>query len=161
MTISSCMGRTLPPQSFGGRQTVGPVAFRAAHGANRPLTPADPDIGPVAAAMGQPTRATMLTTLLGGAPVTVTELGCAAGVSASTASVHLARLASQHLVASEVVGRERHYRLAGPAVAEALEALQRIAAPPAVRSLSGAGAAERLRLARSCYDHLAGRSASR
>ncbi len=99
----------------------------------------------------------MLTVLLGGAPVTVTELARAAGVTPSTASLHLARLARQRLVAAEPAGRERHYRLAGPAVAEALEALQRIADPPSVGSLSGASAAERLRAARSCYDHLAGR----
>ena len=119
--------------------------------------PADPDIGHVAAAIGQRARATMLTALLGGAPVTVTELARAAGVSASTASLHLTRLASQHLVVAEPAGRERHYRLASPEVAEALEALQRIAEPPSVGSLSGATAAERLRVARSCYDHLAGR----
>lgn len=89
--------------------------------------------------------------------MTVTELAGAAGVSASTASLHLSRLARQHLVDAETVGRERHYRLAGSEAAEALEALQRIAASPSVDSLSGAGAAERLRLARSCYDHLAGR----
>lgn len=99
----------------------------------------------------------MLSALLGGAPATVTDLARAAGVSASTASLHLARLASQRLVAAEPAGRERHYGLAGPRVAEALEALQRISDSPSVRSLSAAGAAERLRLARSCYDHLAGR----
>ena len=126
-------------------------------GAHATTVPADPDIASIAAAVGQPTRATMLSALLGGTPLTVTELARAAGVSASTASLHLSRLAKQHLVAAETAGRERHYRLAGPAVAEALEALQRLADPPSVRSLAGANAAERLRLARSCYDHLAGR----
>ncbi len=118
---------------------------------------ADPDIAPVAAAIGQRARATMLTVLLGGTPVTVTELARAAGVTPSTASLHLATLASRHLVTAQAAGRERHYQLAGPEVAQALEALQRIADPPTVRSLSGASAAERLRMARSCYDHLAGR----
>lgn len=89
--------------------------------------------------------------------MTVTDLARASGVSASTASLHLTRLASQRLVAGETAGRERHYRLASPQVAEALEALQRIANPPRVRSLSARSAAQRLRMARSCYDHLAGR----
>jgi DNA-binding transcriptional ArsR family regulator len=119
--------------------------------------PADPDIATIAAAIGQPTRAAMLTMLLAGAPASVTALARAAGVTPSTASVHLASLASRRLVTAEATGRERHYRLAGLEVAQALEALQRIADPPSVRSLSAAGAAERLRLARSCYDHLAGR----
>lgn len=119
--------------------------------------PSDPDIATIAAAIGQPTRATMLTVLLGGTPVTVAELARAAAVTASTASVHLTTLAGQRLVTVEAVGRERRYQLAGPEVAQALEALQRIADPQSVRSLSGARAAERLRLARSCYDHFAGR----
>lgn len=42
-------------------------------------------------------------------------------------------------------------------MAEALEALQRIANRSPARSLSSARAADRLRSARSCYDHLAGR----
>lgn len=117
----------------------------------------DPDIAAVAAAIGQPARATMLSVLLGGAPVTVSDLARASGVSTSTASLHLTRLACQRLVAGETVGRERHYRLASPEVAKALEALQRIANPARVRSLSATSAAQRLRLARSCYDHLAGR----
>jgi DNA-binding transcriptional ArsR family regulator len=119
--------------------------------------PSDPDIATIAAAIGQPARAAMLTVLLAGTPASVTALARAAGVTASTASVHLTNLASRQLVTAEAAGRERRYRLASVEVAQALEALQRIADPPGVRSLSGAGAAERLRLARSCYDHLAGR----
>lgn len=42
-------------------------------------------------------------------------------------------------------------------MARALEALQRLAKPAPTGSLGAATAAEQLRFARSCYDHLAGR----
>ena len=58
-----------------------------------------------------------------------TELAAAAGVSAPTASSHLARLLDGGLVTVEQHGRHRYYRLAGHHVAEAVEALARIAPP--------------------------------
>jgi hypothetical protein len=56
-------------------------------------------------------------------------------------------------------GRHRSYRLAGPEVAQAIEALQRFAPRQATHSLRGAGSAHALSYARFCYDHLAGRLA--
>jgi DNA-binding transcriptional ArsR family regulator len=118
---------------------------------------ADPDISAVAAAIGQPARAKMLSALLAGVPLDVSELAQRAGVSSGTASLHLSRLAELGLIAGERSGRRRYYQLNGEDVARALEALQRLAPPAAVRSLDGARRAERLRFARSCYDHLAGK----
>lgn len=117
---------------------------------------AEPDIAAVAAAIGQHARAAMLSALLRGTPLTVTELAREAEVSVSTASLHLTKLSKARLVAVEVAGRERHYRLNGPGVAAAIEALQRLAPCAPVRSLSGSAKAAQLRLARTCYDHLAG-----
>ena len=54
-------------------------------------------------------------------------------------------------------GRSRFYRLASPAVAEALEALSRISPPQPIRSLRQGTYARALREARTCYNHLAGR----
>src|SRR3972149_6754280 len=50
----------------------------------------------------------------------------------------------------------RYYRLAGPGVAEALEALS-VLAPKTVPTGEGAQTIDSLRMARTCYDHLAGR----
>ena len=80
------------------------------------------------------------------------ELARAAAVSPSTASSHLAALTDGALVVAEPAGRSRAYRLAGPAVAEALEALS-VLAPPRSSRAPADGA---LRAARTCYDHLAG-----
>jgi hypothetical protein len=61
------------------------------------------------------------------------------------------------LVAVERSGRHRYYRLASPLVATVLEQLARVAPPIPVRSLRGQQQNDALRLARSCYDHLAGK----
>ena len=54
-------------------------------------------------------------------------------------------------------GRHRYFRIAGPDVADLLEALGRFSPPQPVRSLREGTRAEMLRTARTCYDHLAGR----
>lgn len=117
----------------------------------------DPDIAAVAAAIGQPARARMLTAMLGDAPLSVSELAYQGKVTPATASLHLSQLAKAGLVVGRRSGRAHHFRLAGIEVAQALEALQRLAQPAPARSLAAATAAEQIRFARSCYDHLAGK----
>jgi hypothetical protein len=55
-------------------------------------------------------------------------------------------------------GRHRYYRLAGPEVAAAIEALAQLSPATPVRSLRGSRQAAALAEARTCYDHLAGRA---
>lgn len=78
-------------------------------------------------------------------------------MSRSTASSHLTKLTDAGLLAVETHGRHRYYRLAGPQVGELLEQLVRMAPPKPVRSLREGTRAARLRSARTCYDHFAGR----
>jgi DNA-binding transcriptional ArsR family regulator len=115
------------------------------------------DVATLARVLGEPARAQMLDALLDGMPHPAGELAMRAGVAPSTASEHLGRLLGARLVTADVHGRQRLYRLSSPVVAEALEALSRIAAPEPVSSLRAATKAEALRRARTCYDHLAGR----
>ncbi|SEK84399.1 ArsR/SmtB family transcription factor [Nonomuraea pusilla] len=119
---------------------------------------ADADIAPVAALIADPTRAAILTALLDGRALAAGELAGLAGVSAATASAHLARLLEGRLVDVVRQGRHRYYRLAGHEVAEVLEVLARISGRPAVRSLRQSRQARLLEEARTCYDHLAGRA---
>jgi DNA-binding transcriptional ArsR family regulator len=119
----------------------------------------DADIAAVAAVIGDGTRARFLYELVGGESRRASELASAAGVSRATASFHLARLLAANLLEVHTHGRNRTYRLAGPDVAQAIEALQRIAPRQAIRSLRAAGSAHALSYARVCYDHLAGRLA--
>jgi DNA-binding transcriptional ArsR family regulator len=115
------------------------------------------DIQAVAILIGDRTRAAMLDALVDEHDLPAAELARRAGVSASTASAHLARLVDGDLLAVEPAGRQRRYRLAGPAVAAAMEALAAIAPTRPIHSLREATRGEQLREGRTCYDHLAGR----
>ena len=115
-----------------------------------------PDLSRVAALVGDPARANMLSALLGGTALTASELALEAGVSLPTASSHLAKLSQGGLVRVASEGRHRYFALAGPQVASMLEAIAGVAAaagPRRVRSGPRDGA---MREARVCYDHLAG-----
>jgi len=115
-----------------------------------------PRFARVAAAIGDPTRARMLGALMDGASRPAGEIARAAGVHPSTASGHLGRLVDEGLIAVQVQGRHRYYRVSDGDVARALEALSVVA--------ERAGSAEKwqrepylsLKLARTCYRHLAG-----
>jgi DNA-binding transcriptional ArsR family regulator len=117
----------------------------------------DVELASVARLIGEPTRARMLDALLSGQALAAGELARVAGVSAATASEHLARLRAGHLVETVSSGRHRYYRLAGPDVAHALEALALVGQPVEVRSLRQSRAVAAMATARTCYDHLAGR----
>jgi DNA-binding transcriptional ArsR family regulator len=111
-------------------------------------------VSAIGAAIGEPARARILFSLLGGHARTSTELAIVADVSPSTASMHLARLKQQNLIAMVAQGKHRYYRLQGSNVAAALEALT-VCAGGAPRKVP-TRAPSRLRAARSCYDHMAG-----
>ncbi|GAA4616040.1 winged helix-turn-helix domain-containing protein [Actinoallomurus liliacearum] len=120
--------------------------------------PYDSDIAPVAALLADRTRASMLTALLDGRPLAAGELARTAGVSAATASSHLAKLLDGDLVTVVRQGRHRYYRLKGAEVAAVIEAISRISPDVEVRSLRQSRQAHALQEARTCYDHLAGRA---
>jgi DNA-binding transcriptional ArsR family regulator len=116
-----------------------------------------PYIAEAAALIGEPARANMLAALVGGRAMTASELGLGAGVAASTASEHLAKLLDGRLVSVTSTGRHRYFRLASPAVARVLEELMALAmdGPPRHRPKSRCDDA--MARARTCYDHLAGK----
>jgi len=120
--------------------------------------PYDSDIVPAAALMADPTRAAILSALVPDRPLAAGELARLAGVSAATASFHLAKLLDGGLIAVARQGRHRYYRLAGYPVAAALEALGLISPNVPVRTLRQSREAAALAEARTCYDHLAGRA---
>jgi DNA-binding transcriptional ArsR family regulator len=108
----------------------------------------------VAALIADPSRAAMLSALENGRALPAGDLARAAGVSAATASAHLAKLRASGLVRLQPHGRYRYFRLAGHDVAEALESLARLLPPRAPLARSAPERA--LAAARLCYDHLAG-----
>ena len=118
----------------------------------------DVDVAAVARLLAEPARAAMLTVLLDGRAHPAGDLAHAAGIGRPAASPHLQQLVAAGLIHVRPAGRHRYHELAGPDVAAALEALAAIAPPVPVRSLAQSNSARRLALARTCYDHLAGRA---
>lgn len=117
--------------------------------------PVDAAVSRIAAAIGEPARTRMLYCLLDGHARTSTELAIVGEVTPPTASAHLNRLKSDGLVTAHVQGRHRYYTLQSAHVARALETLSVVAGRPPGKFQPSTPT--RYRLARSCYDHLAGR----
>jgi DNA-binding transcriptional ArsR family regulator len=111
-------------------------------------------ISRIAAAIGEPARARILCCLMDSRARTSTELAAVAGVSASTASAHMLRLRSARLVRLHAQGKHRYYSLGGPEVARVLEGLHILAGQSEQKFVPSTP--PRLRVARTCYDHIAG-----
>jgi DNA-binding transcriptional ArsR family regulator len=139
-----------PPKRCGLRHPLRRARFTAMTATNK--------LAIVAACAGDPARASMLNMLADGRAFTAGELSAIARVTPQTASGHLARMVDAGLLAVASQGRHRYYQLASPQVALMLESMMVVAEP--ARRVGRAGPAdESLRLARTCYDHLAGRLA--
>jgi DNA-binding transcriptional ArsR family regulator len=117
-------------------------------------------IAHIASLVGEPARTAMLMELLDGRSLTAHELAGAGNVSPQTASRHLALLVEGGLLSVEQHGRHRYHRLASPEVARVLEGITQLAAQnaPTLRRAVVPGPKDAaMRMARSCYDHIAGR----
>ncbi|MGJ8628046.1 MAG: ArsR/SmtB family transcription factor [Sulfitobacter sp.] len=115
-----------------------------------------PDISRIAALIGDPARANILTALMSGKALTATELAGEAGVTLQTASAHLSKLESAGMIACRKSGRHKYFTLGGDDVGHALEVLMGLAAGAGhLRTRTGPKDAA-LREARVCYNHLAG-----
>jgi DNA-binding transcriptional ArsR family regulator len=140
-----------------GMTTIGTTHGIAAVGAAN-------GVATVGELFGDPARAAILVALLDGRARTAGELALAGNVSAQSASGHLAKLTVGGLLAVRSQGRHRYYELANADVAHALEATGALAAQRAngrangneSHTLNARLANSDIRMARSCYDHLAG-----
>ncbi len=129
-----------------------------------PLPTADesrhfPGLARVAALLADPGRAAMLWALMDGSARPAGELTMIAGLSPSAASAHLARLTEGGMLAAEVRGRHRYFRIATPEIAQTIEALMNVAhasAPLRPVTRPARSVPVEMRHARTCYDHMAG-----
>jgi DNA-binding transcriptional ArsR family regulator len=121
------------------------------------MTTPEPRFAKVAAMIGDPTRARMLSALMGGQYLAAGELAAAAGVTAQTASSHIAKLVDSELVVARSQGRHRYFRLADADIGHVLEALSLVAERSASAGKWEQGAYKPLKAARTCYSHLAGK----
>jgi DNA-binding transcriptional ArsR family regulator len=115
-----------------------------------------PCIARVAALLGDPARAEVLSALMTGRALTATELANVAGVGKATMSAHLSKLSQARLLAMSRQGRHRYFSLADADVAELLESLMGVAFRIGAVRLVESPREPALRRARVCYDHLAG-----
>ena len=142
-----------------GRHVLESDATAALHS---PSASAAHRVAAIGELFGDGARAAILVALLDGRARTAGELALAGNISAQSASGHLAKLTAGGLLAVRSQGRHRYYELANADVAHALEA----AGSLTMRRANGDGGAARvpnarlansdIRMARSCYDHLAG-----
>lgn len=114
------------------------------------------DIALLGSLIGDPARANILTALMSGKALTVTELAAEAGVTVQTASSHLKKLEAAQLLRQRKQGRHRYFALADDEVGAVLEAMMGLAAKRGLLRARTGPKDEALRKARICYNHLAG-----
>ena len=115
-----------------------------------------PDISRIAALIGDPARANILTALMDGRALTASELAQEAGVTLSTASGHLSKLTEAALLQQRKQGRHKYFELADGDVAAVLEGLMGLAANRGAQRVRTGPRDAQIRNARVCYNHLAG-----
>lgn len=116
-----------------------------------------PIIAEIAALVGDPARATMVSALLDGRALSASELAVAARITPQTASSHLAKLTQAGLLAMVRNGRHRYFRLASSTVTNMIDGIVAVALQKRPRYRALSDEARALNAARICYDHLAGR----
>src|SRR6266850_8034927 len=116
-----------------------------------------PIIAEIAALVGDPARATMVSALLDGRALTASELALAARITPQTASTHLAKLTEAGLLSVVRNGRHRYFRLASPTVGDMIDGIVAVALAKRPRYRPLSPQARAVSAARICYDHLAGR----
>jgi len=115
-----------------------------------------PNIARIGALLGDNTRARMLTTLMHGKALTASELASDAGVTAQTATTHLAKLEAGGLLTLRKQGRHKYFALADASIASLLETLMGLSAKDRPLSIQTGPGDAAMRTARVCYNHLAG-----
>lgn len=115
-----------------------------------------PDIARIAALMGDPARANMLTALMGGKALTTTELAAEANITQQTASAHLGKMTEAVILRQRKQGRHRYYAINDENVADVIAGLMGLAEKAGLTRTRTGPKDAALRTARSCYNHLAG-----
>ena len=121
------------------------------------MSEAEPAVSEIAALVGNPARANILMALIDGRALTASELSYIAGVSPQTTSEHLGMLRDANLLSMTKQGRHCYFRLGSPQVARMIESIMVVAADGPQRYRPRWNGGDRLRTARTCYDHIAGR----
>jgi DNA-binding transcriptional ArsR family regulator len=110
-----------------------------------------------ASLIGDPTRASILWTLLDGRAFTATELAIAVNTSPQNISMHLGKLLEAGLLSVEKQGRHKYYKFSNKEVAYAVEAMANLVPKPDISLQKKSENYPPIKFCRTCYDHLAGK----
>ncbi|MBT2573110.1 winged helix-turn-helix transcriptional regulator [Bacillus sp. ISL-51] len=116
----------------------------------------NPNIAKTVSLISDPTRSSILLSLMDGRIHPAGELAYLANIKPQTASFHLHKLLEAKLISAEKHGRHRYYKLSDADTAKVIEQLLHISPDSQVRSLKDSREKSDLHFARTCYDHLAG-----
>ncbi|MED4648258.1 winged helix-turn-helix domain-containing protein [Bacillus inaquosorum] len=116
----------------------------------------NPNIAKISLLLSDPSRSSILLSLMDGRIHPAGELAYLANIKPQTASFHLNKLLEAKLISVEKHGRHRYYRLSNSEAASVIEQLLSIAPKEKVTSLKDSKEKSDLHFARTCYDHLAG-----
>ncbi|MGE9755095.1 ArsR/SmtB family transcription factor [Bacillus inaquosorum] len=116
----------------------------------------NPNIAKISSLLSDPSRSSILLSLMDGRIHPAGELAYLANIKPQTASFHLKKLLEEKLISVEKHGRHRYYRLSNSEAANVIEQLLSIAPKEKVTSLKDSKEKSDLHFARTCYDHLAG-----
>jgi DNA-binding transcriptional ArsR family regulator len=111
----------------------------------------------IASLIGDPTRATIMWTLLDGKAFTATELAIAADTTPQNISMHLSKLMQAELLRVERQGRHRYYKFSRKEIAYAIEAMVSMLPHPDSKKETKTENESAIKYCRTCYDHLAGK----
>ena len=114
------------------------------------------ELSNVAFLIGEPTRILILWNLLDGQTRPAGELAFLANISPQSASLHLAKLVEAKMLSVTARGRNRFYAIARPEVAHVIESMAALIPSVAKNNTLPRSALPEFRVARTCYDHLAG-----
>ncbi|MCY9176203.1 ArsR/SmtB family transcription factor [Bacillus inaquosorum] len=116
----------------------------------------NPNIAKISSLLSDPSRSSILLSLMDGRIHPAGELAYLANIKPQTASFHLNKMLEAKLISVEKHGRHRYYRLSNSEAASVIEQLLSIAPEEKVTSLKDSKEKSDLHFARTCYDHLAG-----
>jgi len=111
----------------------------------------------IAALIGDPTRATILWTLMEGRAFTATELALEGDTSAQNISMHLNKLIQAGLLSVESQGRHKYYRFSRKEIAYAIEGMTLLLPHPESPRKQQDEPDQPIQQCRTCYDHMAGK----
>ncbi|NPC91579.1 winged helix-turn-helix transcriptional regulator [Bacillus sp. WMMC1349] len=116
----------------------------------------NPTVSKLAVLLSDLSRSRILICLMDGRYHSAGELALAAKIKPQTASFHLKKIAESGIIKVKNEGRHRFYSLKDAESAAILESFLAISPTPAVNSFNQTSSKKTIKLARTCYDHLAG-----